>query len=372
MATVVITGISGFLGQRVDEQVRMAGHEVVGVDRRPPAASPDLRFFDADVRSSHDVARALAGADAVVHLAAAEHNHAPDHSVNVGGTQVVVDAAVAADVQTLVVLSSAMVYGAHPDNPVPLTEQAPLRADPDFPAASQKVQVEHMVAPLVDDPEAPRTVVLRPAMMVGADAPNLLTRSLQGARLVGVRDHHPPVQFVHVDDVASAVSRAIDSDMAGAYNVACSGSLSTEELRELLGHRVVEVPEELAFTMVDRSHALGLTRLPPSGLAWVMHPWVVSNERLEATGWKPTIDNRDAAELLAAEQADTIAVAGVRADRTTVRRVGIAAGMVGGVLALGVLARRRRGSDAHADDEDDRPGGDPAPDDDGAPDHDQV
>lgn len=351
MARIAITGISGFLGQRVHHQLRLAGHDIVGIDLRTPADSEALAFHQADVRSRPDVARALADVDAVVHLAASTAGPVPDHDVNVGGSQVVVSEAVAAGVDTLVVLSSAMVYGARPDNPVPLHEDAPLRADPDFPLAAQKVQVEHLVAELVEDPEAPRTVVLRPALLVGADAENMLTRSLQGPRLLTVRGYHPPVQFVHVDDVAAAVVVAIEQDLRGPYNVACDGWMASDDVRAAMGRRVLEVPADVAFSVVDRSHALGLTSLPAPGLAWVMHPWVVATDRLRATGWQPTIDNQDAAALLATEQADRIVVGTVEADRATVRRVGLAAaGVVGGVLAMGMLARSRR-SAAHDDPE---------------------
>lgn len=342
MATIVITGISGFLGHRVHEQLRLSGHDVVGVDLAPPDDARGLAFVEADVRSRPDMDVAVAGADAVVHLATASHGNAPDHSVNVGGTQVVVDAAVAAGVATLVVMSSAMVYGARADNPVPLDEDAPLATGTHYPLVSQKVEVERLVAGMVDDPDAPRTVILRPAMVVGADAENLLTRALQGSRLLAVRGRQPPVQFVHVDDVASAITRAVTSDMSGAYNVACEGWMTTHELRAVLNRRLLEVPEEVARRVLDRSHALGLTRLAPSGLDWVMHPWVVDIDRLLATGWQPSIANHDAAALLAQERSDTVSIGAVEADRRTLQRVGLVAGTVGGVLALGALARSRR------------------------------
>lgn len=356
MATIVITGIGGFLGQRVHEQLRARGHTVVGVDVRSPADTEGLTFHEADVRSRPDIAAAVAGADAVVHLATASRAGGPDHSVNVGGTQVVVEETVAAGVATLVVMSSAMAYGALPDNPVPLDETAPLRADMDFSLAAEKVTLEDLVAPWLGA-DGPRTVVLRPAMMVGADAENMVTRALQGSRLLAVKGHTPPVQFVHVDDVAAAIALAVESDMSGPFNVACEGWLAADDLRDIMHRRVIEVPEEIAFTAIDRSHALGLSRLPASGLPWIMWPWVVSVDRLQAHGWQPSLTNRDAAALLASEQDATIHVAGVQADRRTVRRVGIAAGVVGGVLALGAIARRR-GDDVSEDSQGDGSGPD--------------
>lgn len=351
VATIVITGIGGFLGRRVHEHLRAKGHDIVGVDVRTPDDTAGLAFHEADVRSRADLAAAVAGADAVVHLATASRAGGPDHSVNVGGTQVVVEESVAAGVATLVVMSSAMAYGALPDNPIPLDETAPLRADMDFALAAEKVTVEGLVTDWVGA-EGPRTVVLRPAMIVGADSENMVSRALQGSRLLVVKGHTPPVQFVHVDDVAAAIALAVESDMSGAFNVACDGWLAAEDLRSVMRRRVIEVPEEIAFTVIDRSHALGLSRLPASGLPWIMWPWVVSVDRLRAHGWQPSMSNRDAAALLAAEQDAIIQIGSVQADRRTVRRVGIAAGVVGGVLALGAIARRVGGDVAEDSQED--------------------
>ncbi len=344
MPTIAVTGISGFLGSRVHERLVAAGHRVVGVDTQPPAQTHGLVFREADVRSREDVRRAFHDVDAVVHLAASSPAEgSADRSIDVGGSLVVIDAAIEAEVDALVVVSSAMVYGAAPDNPVPLDESAPLRAGDDFAPAAHKRLVEEAVAERGD---RVRTVVLRPAMVVGTDAEILLTRGLQGNRMLAVRGHHPPQQFVHVDDVAAAVALAIDEPLQGPYNVAAEGWLSFDETRRLLGRRVWEVPEEVAFGATQRGHALGLSKLPASGLPWVMHPWVVSPQRLVDAGWRPTLSNRDLAALLAAEVNDRIEIAGVSTDRRTVARAGVAAAAsVGGLLALGLLARRRRDTD---------------------------
>lgn len=353
MATIAITGISGLVGRRVHERLEAHGHEVVGIDTRPPDDTAGLVFREADVRSRPDVERALHDVDAVVHLAFDNPPDGdPDRSVNVGGSRVVVDAAIAQGVSTFVLMSSAMVYGAAPDNPLPMDESAPLRGGDDFPLARHKREVEEYLA--ASAPDGLRTVVLRPAMVVGADSDILLTRALQGTRLLSVRGHRPPVQFVHVDDLAAAVVLVLETDVDGSFNVACEGWLSYDEAREVLGRRVIEVPEEVAFTATGRAHAMGLSRLPASALPWIMHPWVVSPQRLVDAGWRPTLSNRDAAALLATEVADRVEVAGVSTDRRTVRRAGVAAATVaGGLLAFGLLSRRRRDTDLVEPDGDD-------------------
>ena len=136
--TVVITGVSGFLGQAVLR--RLAGSpavgKLVGLDVREPGFRPrGLQFHLVDVAGS-DLRPLFEGVDVLVHLAGV-HDAIPDEDlmarVNVGGTRRVLEAAAAAGVSKVVLVSSAAVYGAWPNNPIPLTEDAPLRPNPGFP-----------------------------------------------------------------------------------------------------------------------------------------------------------------------------------------------------------------------------------------------
>jgi len=69
----------------------------------------------------------------LVHLATTydlETPAAARRAHNVAGTQAVLRAAAAAGVERVVMITSTDVYGARPDNPVPLPDAAPLRAGP--------------------------------------------------------------------------------------------------------------------------------------------------------------------------------------------------------------------------------------------------
>src|SRR3954453_6474273 len=134
-STVAGTGGAGPLGQPVLEPLVAAGRHkrIVAIDvDRGRATGVTWRL--ADVRDPALRAR-LAGVDTVVHLATdrdPEATATDRRALNVRGTDVLLTAAAAAGVRRLVLLTSAMVYGATPDNPVPLPEDAPLRADPDL------------------------------------------------------------------------------------------------------------------------------------------------------------------------------------------------------------------------------------------------
>lgn len=348
MTTVAITGASGLVGARVLERVQALPQveQVVAVDVRAPSRPvPDgVRVRTADVIDPDAVADALADADVVVHLAVqvdAAGDPARMRAVNVDGPRNVVEAAVAAGARKVVLASSTMVHGAHPDNDVPLTEESPLRANPDFPYAEHLREVEAWVEAA---PASSSLVVtrLRLATVVGARADTPFTRALLGPRVPSVRGHRPPYQFLHVDDAASAIVHAVAHDLPGAYHVGAEGWLSFDEVTAILGRKPLDMPEEVAFTTVERLAAIGLADLPIGAVHYLMHPWVASVDRLVATGWRPAHSNRDAVAALAADLGDRLVLGPVHTSRTQVRTAAATSvGVVGGVLALGLMARRR-------------------------------
>lgn len=115
---VTITGAGGNAGQAVSRLVAEAGFEVRMADMVAPPPDVALlgEFVRCDTRTPMDVQRAIAGADAVVHLAAWHSAHRPPVSdatifaVNVDGTFNILEACRAHGVESLVFASS-MAYG---------------------------------------------------------------------------------------------------------------------------------------------------------------------------------------------------------------------------------------------------------------------
>ena len=115
-------------------------------------------------------------------------------------------------------LSSATVYGAWPDNQIPLTEDSPLRPNPEFAYAVGKAEAERALAEWAEDHPDTRVAVLRPAVTVGSPEP--LYEALGATRAPGAGDGRRPVQYLHVDDLADAVILAWERRLSGVYNVA--------------------------------------------------------------------------------------------------------------------------------------------------------
>ncbi|WP_375485053.1 NAD-dependent epimerase/dehydratase family protein [uncultured Jatrophihabitans sp.] len=119
---VLVTGGAGFIGAHVRAALAEDGHELRVLDslrsdvhREPPPPIDDLQI--GDVRDPATVDRALAGVDAVVHLAAkvglgVDVHDLPDYAdSNVHGTAALLAGMARADVVTLVQASSMVVYG---------------------------------------------------------------------------------------------------------------------------------------------------------------------------------------------------------------------------------------------------------------------
>jgi nucleoside-diphosphate-sugar epimerase len=122
---VAVTGASGSIGSYVLAALGERGHELVAAGRTPP---PDggVRYVPATLEDAASLARAFAGADAVVHLAAitSPYRASADEviEVNVAGTARVLEAAAAAGVARLVFASS----GAATGFSFPLADRSPL------------------------------------------------------------------------------------------------------------------------------------------------------------------------------------------------------------------------------------------------------
>jgi len=277
---VLLTGAAGFIGSHVSEQLRAAGHEVVGLDLLLPqahgagaVAPPGVVV--GDVRDADLVGTLLDGVDAVCHQAAMVGHgvspaDAPDYAAhNVVGTAVLLAAMHAAGVQRLVLAGSMVVYG---EGRYACTEHGVVRPGPRAVADLDAGRYEprcpacgrDLVPGLVgeDAPMDPRSTYAVTKLtqeqlaatwvrQTGGSVWSLRYHNVYGPRMprdtpyAGVasifrsaleRGEAPRVMedgaqrrdFVHVSDVAAANVLALDTPSAGfaAANV-CSGEPHT-------------------------------------------------------------------------------------------------------------------------------------------------
>jgi nucleoside-diphosphate-sugar epimerase len=299
LSTVVITGAAGAVGRRVLTLVLNdpAVERVVAIDIRPVPPGPRLETLNVDLLTA-DLNGIINGADVVVHLASSSRSETDEtlaRRVNVEATARITAAAATCGVTQLVALSSAMAYGAWPTNPVPLTEEAPLRPNPEFAYAVQQVQREHLLVQWRDGGEGRAVAVLRPVMALADGEASYGARLLAAAAAVRAGDSESPAQFVTFDDVAAAVDLARRQRLDGAFNVSPDGWIPAETVRALTGSPPrLPLPSRMASRIANWSWELQLGPIPPGLLPYTMHPWVVSNDRMKAAGWTPTSSNEEA------------------------------------------------------------------------------
>ncbi|AQT74314.1 SDR family oxidoreductase [Streptomyces sp. fd1-xmd] len=345
---IAVTGAASGVGAALVSRLAACDEvkQVVAIDeRRGDCAAAQWHVLD--VRDPA-IAEKLRGADVVVHLALdldLETDPAARTAYNVRGTQTVLTAAAAAGVHRVVLCTSAMVYGALPDNDIPLSEDSELRATAEATGVGDLLEIERLGRRAPRAHPGLNVTVVRPAVLVGG-TDTALTRYFESPRLLVVAGSRPTWQFCHVEDLVSALEYAALEKVEGELAVGCEGWLEQEEVEELSGIRRMELPSAVALGAAARLHRIGLTPSPAGDLAYTMHPWVVSVSGLHAAGWRPRWTNEEVLAELLQEVAGRHTVAGRRLGR---RDAATAAGAAGATVALlGAaaavrLARKRRG-----------------------------
>jgi len=343
---VAVTGAARGIGHEL--VLKLAGSERVGRvvaidDHRGDATGVTWRL--ADVRDPTLAAR-LAGVDVLVHTdvdTSADSDPRQRRARNVRAAQTVLTAAAAERIGRVVLVTSAMVYGARPDNPVPLPEDAPVVADSGGSLAGDLVEIEELARRSRRVNPGTSVTVVRPAALVGDAVDTLLTRHFEAPRLLAVRGCAPRWQFCHVDDLAAALELAATGLVTGDFAVGCDGSMSQAEVESVSGLKSLELPGRLTFSTAQRLHRLGLTPAPSAELRYVVYPWVVECTALHAAGWRPSFSNSEALSALLAARAGHHAVVGRRIARkdAAITAAG-AAGTAAAVIGTAAIVRHAR------------------------------
>jgi UDP-glucose 4-epimerase len=293
----VITGGSGYIGSRLVDHLskREDTEQIVVCDVRPPAASdPRVEFERLDVRDAPACRRVLERVkpDALVHLAFILNPSHDEHfmyEVDVNGTHNVLAAASDAGTEQVLVTTSGVAYGAFPDNPVPITEDHPVRGVADFSYARDKTESDRLCQLwALRHPERTMTIV-RPCIVFGPNVDNYLLRLWTKAPFqADVGQLESKIQFVHEDDVVDGIIRLLEGRHAGAFNVAGDGEMTLRETADATGTPIRKMPMFAYRLLAKVLWALRVSEAPPGQVAFAVHPWVLSNEKLKReTGWSP-------------------------------------------------------------------------------------
>ena len=293
---VLVTGLATYWGGRLAQALE--GFEqveaIIGVDSRDPRMELERTEF-VRVSNQHSLIQRIviaAEIDTVIdsRLVVDSMTTAPRlaHENNVIGTMNILAACTGGDspVRKFVFKSSTHYYGCEQDDPAFFTEDMRRPHAPRTAIERDIVEAETAVAEFAARDHDVTTTVLRFANVLGPHLPTSLARMLSLPVTPMVLGFDPRYQFIHADDVVSALEFAVDNELPGIYNAAPDGVLAFSEVIGLLGKRALPILPPWG-TGLARS---GLKRLgfqiPPEMMLQLRFGRGLDNRKLKATGFE--------------------------------------------------------------------------------------
>lgn len=252
MASVLITGASGFIGNHVTRRCLEKGDRVrvmvMPGEDRSPFAGLDVEFVEGNLLDAPSLTKAVAGIEQLYHMAAlfAVWTKDPDlhYKINVDGTRALMEAAQSAGVEKIVYTSSVAAIGVNPDR-TPATEKTPFNC---WPWASEYILskfISHQLVKGMVSQGLPVTMVL-PALPFGpGDRAPTPTGSLMVGILKGKMKNYWDAGVCPVDvrDVAAGHLLAMEKGRIGESYLLGNNetNMTNQEFLQLVG-RLTGVP----------------------------------------------------------------------------------------------------------------------------------
>jgi dihydroflavonol-4-reductase len=280
---ILVTGATGFIGSRLVLMAREASHEVVAAGqlnnpvetgRSEELADHDVQVMTGSLLDAGFVASLVAGCDAVIHLAAAQHEaNVPDEHferVNVDATRMLLEAAIAAGVTRFVYGSTIGVYGSASEGQ--LDEDSPPRPENIY--GRTKLEAEQLVKShggRID------VVVIRISETYGPGDFRLLKlfRAINRGRFLLVGPCINQRQVIHVDDLSRGLLLgATHVDAVGeTFVLAGRETMTTREMVNAIAAALGRPPPRLKVPLWPFSLAAVVleTTLRPLGIQPPLH-----------------------------------------------------------------------------------------------------
>lgn len=314
---LLITGATGFIGSRLALRAHQLGIDVLATGRAeiPVEAerAQELRTagVPVEVGMLQDLAlvdRLLQGRNAVIHLAAAQHEaEMPEtyfRAVNVDAVRTLLAACRDHNIRRFVYGSTIGVYGEGGESL--LDEDSPLRPENIY--TRTKVEAEALVRSFASHFE---TCIVRIAETYGPGDLRLLKlfRSIARGHFFMIGSGNNRRQCIHVDDLARGLLLAAQHPAANGQTFVFAGNeiMTTQKMVERIAGVLDRKPPRLQLPMWPFIAAAGVmeTTLPPLHIAPPLHSrrldffrksFVFSTARAQSVlGFQPAIDFRTGA-----------------------------------------------------------------------------
>ena len=305
---ILVTGVAGYWGGRVARRLlELPDLHVIGLDTAQPEEVDidGLDYVQADVRNPllPDLLDAEK-VDVVCHLAfiGGVRRSEARFDANVMGTMKLIGACAESCVRRLVVKSSTMVYGAHPNNSAFLAEDAPLKGSRRFGYNRYRLEIEAFINGFRRQAPDLELTVLRFANVVGPTADSPFNRYMRGPVAPTLLGFDPMMQVIHENDVVEALAHAAREPAAGAFNVAADPPMPLLRILTLAGRVPVPIAHPLAYQAVRWLGSSRFGRAVPFEPDYLRYRWVADTERMrEKLGFHPHYGGDEAVETTGAQ-----------------------------------------------------------------------
>lgn len=302
---VLVTGAAGYIGRQLVRRLAAdpAVELVVASDKRPVSQWENDKVLW-DTRDIRDPALARVmeteRVDSVFHLASVvtpppDMSREEIYSIDVGGTQNVVDACIRSGARRLIISSSGAAYGYHRDNPEWIDENIPLRGNESFAYSHHKRLVEEMLARYRQQHPQLLQIIFRFCTILGREVHNQISALFEGKFVIGVRGSSAPFVFIWDEDVVEILRLALWHERSGIYNVAGDGALPLSEIARRIGKPYIALPRWLLQAALAVLRSLRLTQYGPEQVDFLAYRPVLANRKLkEEFGYIPRYSSADA------------------------------------------------------------------------------
>jgi 1-acyl-sn-glycerol-3-phosphate acyltransferase/nucleoside-diphosphate-sugar epimerase len=188
-----------------------------------------------------------------------------------------------ANIRKFVLLSSAMVYGASPHNQGLMPESRAVLSGGRNRIASDWNKLEAMAVAYLGEASrtSARLSILRLAAMPAPDGKDYFSQLFQSPIAVTLPGHDPTMQLLSREDLATAVSRAIESNKGGVYNVAPNETITLRAALKLAGVRRFPISRLLQRTARRVLKRIGLAHSIEQ-LDFVRYSWTISDQKIRS------------------------------------------------------------------------------------------
>lgn len=305
---LAITGVGGYLGQNlasyIQSRTELSFDLIIGFDIKKLTSSSNvpINYHQCDVREPFSHILEEHGVTDLVHMAWVVnpvHNVRKAFDIDINGTKNTLYEALKAGVTYFLHTSSTLGYGAHPDNPYPLTEDHPLRGNSKFHYSYHKKLAEEVI----DEFEKTNIGKMkigraRPSGILSSELNNYITETLSGGWrtlfLLPYPVSNTPIQFLHINDALKGFETMLKYRLEGPYNITPNEDIQVGDIPKILGGRGIKISLFLLKMLLFFQWKFRISHAPPAYLDFVAYPFVASNKKIKKFGFDPKYSTVDA------------------------------------------------------------------------------